>query len=57
MIHSHISLDPLFLGNSNVLPEVSPFTGTNLHVISENVSNPSIGFSANSISALSIDGM
>lgn len=56
MISRQIHLMLICVGDSNVLPEVSSFTGTVLHNISEVVSNPSIGFSNSSLRAVAIDG-
>uniref|UniRef100_A0A1X7VF86 Staphylococcus aureus surface protein A n=3 Tax=Amphimedon queenslandica TaxID=400682 RepID=A0A1X7VF86_AMPQE len=43
-------------GDSDVLPEISSFTGIILHNISENVSNPSVGFALDDVNATVIDG-
>ena len=56
LIGSICCLILFLLDGSDAFPEISSLVGSNIITISENVSNPSIGFTEDSIQATVIDG-
>ena len=58
MVRSEMfSLLCLYADESDVLPEISPFSGSVLFVIEEGVANAAVGFSNASLQATVIDGV